>query len=442
MPTPQMSGPMAKAVMIVMAAILMHLPAYGADPAYEDPPVLNAKDHLPAKFFKDDRYKIDPKVPTDGFLAEYTLTSKFGTFKAKGPGRVAILINEIIALYKLEDLENSDEFQAGAKKAATDTGESVKTWVDKPIETAKGIPEGVGRFFQRTYRAAKTGVQTLGDVKQGHKPGTETASGQDAGALELASAALKRLGQVTVDAFGYDEARRTLAKHLQVDPYTTNPVLTQKLDEVAWSSFTGSLGINVAVSMIPGGTLLKSSHMVTDWVWDMSPGDLRVKNDKTLQQIGVPQDEIDRFLRHHLFTTTLQTALVQGLDQLKKVKGRSEVIPWALTAENQDQAHFMVWAVRMLAEYHQNQSPLTRIEIYNSLAGRTDQGQVVVVGPVDYLSWSNRLHEYATRAEFKDHSRSLWLAGEISEQGRKQLAELGWDIHSRALFEQIESALE
>jgi len=435
-----MNRPRLSLLLFVILNLTLPLSVMGE--TYEAPPILSAKDRLPAKYFQDPRFQIEAQVPTDGFLAEYTINSDFGSFTAKGPGRIAVIINEIIALAKLEELENSDEFSAGAKDAADETADSIKTWIDKPAETAKGIPEGVGRFFKRTYRAAKTGVQSLGDVKKGYKPGSTQATGSDADALELSSLALKRIGQVTADAFGYDEARRKLAKHLEVDPYTTNPVLTQKLDEIAWASFSGSLGINVAVSLIPGGVLLKRSHMVTDWVWDMSPGDLRVKNDEALNNIGVAQAEIDRFLRHHLFTTTLQTAMVKGLDDLKDVTGRKAVIPWALEAENLDEARFMVWALRMLAQYHKNQQPLAKIEIFTTVAGRTLQDQMVVMAPVDYLSWSQRLHQYIMQPEFQGVQCSLWLTGDISDRAHKELSVLGWDVHTKTLFKRIKNPLE
>jgi hypothetical protein len=39
---------------------------------------------------------------------------------------------------------------------------------------------------------------------------------------------------------GYEQERRELAKKWGVDPYTSNPILAKKLDQIAWVSLTKS----------------------------------------------------------------------------------------------------------------------------------------------------------------------------------------------------------
>ena len=75
-----------------------------------------------------------------------------------------------------------------------------------------------------------------------------------------------------MNILGFDDSRRKLAKRLGVDPYTTNMVLDEKLDEVTWSIFAGDFGIDVATSLIPGSIVVTTSSLVTNWVWDTPPG--------------------------------------------------------------------------------------------------------------------------------------------------------------------------
>jgi hypothetical protein len=99
------------------------------------------------------------------------------------------------------------------------------------VETLKGMPADVGRFFDRVSRDVKTGMQKVGD--QAQPASAPTAAGQPASgmgqAVEEGAAAA---GQSII---GYDDSRRRLAKHHGVDPYTTNAVLAHKMDAAAWA---------------------------------------------------------------------------------------------------------------------------------------------------------------------------------------------------------------
>ena len=105
---------------------------------------------------------------------------------------------------------------------------------------------------------------------------------------------------MTRDAFGYDDRRRQLAKQVGVDPYTTNPVLAKQLDDIAWAAFAGGLGVTALKSMVPGSMVIGTSTMLTDWVYDTPPGDLKVRNEKALLAMGVSQEAVDHLLRHPL----------------------------------------------------------------------------------------------------------------------------------------------
>ena len=396
---------------------------------FEQPPVLKAKDLAPNLKLSADRYRVEDRVPTDGLLATFTIESDFGEMKATGPGMLEIRLQEIKALEELEKIKASDAFVEGVKKTASDVGKAAANLVDNPVGTVKGIPSGVGRFFERTGRQLKTGWQKVGDLIE--KSESETS---DISSGEVAAQAGKAVGKAAIDVLGYEEQRRNLAKELHVDPYTTNPILKKQLDDIAWASFAGGLGLNTLVGQIKGGHLVKTATIATEWVWDKSPGDIKVWIEKTLLGIGVDQDTIDRFLRHPYYTLTMQTELVMALDQLTGVSNRPDVMDLALTAESEQQARFIMSSVGMLSRYHKRYEPLSKLKVQGTTMAFDKKGELIVPGPVDYVSWIERVANFASREDLASKKRSLWLMGLASEKTLENFEKLGWEVHQKSLL--------
>ena len=411
---------------------------------YETPPILQAAEFAPEGVpLRGARYAIDAELPTDGYLATYTIRSDFGTLQARGPGMLQVRIAEIDALSRLETMKKSEVFAESLKKSAGEIGDAVVNVVTNPVETARAIPAGVGRFFDRAVRQTKTGLQKLDDVRQDREPGAprnagglSDASPDDApttAGRNLAAATGVAAGRAARDVLGYDEKRRELARELGVDPYTTNPVLKKGLDDIAWAAFAGGLGVNMAASAIPGSMIVRSASIVNDWVYEKPPGDLMVWIETTLRQMGTDQETIDLFLRHKAFTLTTQTALVRALEALGGVDGRAKVIETAVTAENEDQARFLAAGLSLLAREHRER-PLAEI-LDGRPIGRTRDGRVLVTAPVDYVSWTERAATFAPRDDLLSHRPLLLVTGRLSERTRSEMERLGWEIREGVTLE-------
>jgi hypothetical protein len=424
-------------------AAIITLPALAACGEFEDPPAIDAEDMAGGIPLKGEHYTIADSVPTDGFMAEFTIVSPFGTFTASGPGMLATRVNEIRALAALEHIERDEQFQKGATEAAKETASNLERLVTNPGDTIKGIPEGVGRFFERTYRSAKTGLQKVDDVRHGGAPGIaeDAPPSQLPGAPRtpaaaptesLSKVAARAAGNTALNTLGFDDDRRRLAKELAVDPYTTNPVLSAKLDEVTWAAFAGNLGVDLLTSMIPGGMIVSTSSRLTDWVWDTPPGDLRLEIEATLRSIGVGQEEIDRFLRHRWYPLSLQAALAASLAALDGVEGRAEVIPLALGVGSEGQARFVVQTLAMLARYHKTVEPLATLVADGTVYGETGNGALAVMAPVDYLSWTPIAKTFAERKSELGSERTLYIAGRATRRARDALEDLGWKVEERS----------
>ena len=82
------------------------------------------------------------------------------------------------------------------------------------------------------------------------------------------------MGSITVDALGFEKERRDLAKGLGVDPYTSNPVLSKKLTDMAWVAFSGRCGIQAAMFVFVPGSMVMSTVTIThSTVFSTPPGD-------------------------------------------------------------------------------------------------------------------------------------------------------------------------
>ena len=396
-----------------------------AESAYEPPPLLRATDLAPAELLEGPRFRVDPQVVTDGLLTRFTVRSDFGTFEAAGPGMLRVRVGEVRALADLETVTKGEVFAKALAESAKRTGKSLQAAVENPEETIKGIPEGVGRFFDRVGRSVRTGAQKAGDQAAQQKA-------QGAGAGEVAADVGSATGRTAGEVLGYYDARRRLAKDLGVDPYTKNPALDKKLDEVAWAAFAGEFGLNRAVGAVPGvGMLANSASWFSDLVWESSPGDLRVMIEKKLLGMGVAQDTVDRFLRHRWWTLTQQTGLVVRLDTLTGVPGRAAVLPLALTVASEEQARFVAGTVAILARIHKSGTRITQVSVAGTVLGKAGNGALVVPAPVDYVVWTERAATFARRPDLKAPTRGIWLPGQVSPRARQELTRLGWAVHER-----------
>ncbi len=428
---------------ISVALLFLSNIAHSAE--YEKPPVLSAQQSVPDIPLSTEIYRIEEQVPTDGFMATYRIETLFGQFSASGPGMLQARLTEIRALAALDHIQNDQQFINAAEETAGEAFENLRQFAKQPKETLKGVPEGIGRFFKRTGRSAKTGLQKLGDVREGNLPGVDPesvsnlpggAADQQAGPQGSFTENVARAGgDVAVNILGFDKQRRRLAKELGVDPYTTNQLLATRLDEVTWAAFAGGLGVNVLTSLVPGGLILSSSSRLSDWVWDTAPGDLRVQVGETLLSIGVPRDQVDRFLRHSYYTLSMQAVVADSLRSVDGVQGRAEVLPLILSVGSEGQARFLVQTLDMLRTYHLTKEPLNRLQIQGTIIGVGGKGNSVVMAPVDYLSWTETLDTFsANLTEASAGPVALYVSGEISGSAKDNLIARDWIVEETGLI--------
>jgi hypothetical protein len=399
----------------VIAQVQQSAPA-----AFERPPVLKAGTLVPAALLKGPRFQVDEQVPTSDLVAQFTLRSDFGTFRAHGREMLRVRVAELGAIEHLEATSKTETFLKAAGSAAARPIEAAGNILLSPVETAKGIPGGVSRFYDRM----KIGAQHV----------SEAASDPGKSDQEKAAEVSRRVGSVSVDVLGYDDERRALAKRLQVDPYTTNPVLAKQLTDIAWVAFSGRVGVNALVSVaVPGSMALTATSVTNDMVWDTKPADLLKRHAEALAAMGVAEKDIRALLKNPWYSLTILTHLVNGLERLTGVPGRPEAVTLAMGAASEDDARFFTGVLQMLARYHETVEPLGKLVGRSTVIGYTRGGAVVVPAPVDYLSWTQRISNFARRSDLKAKERSVWLTGKASPRAKQEFQALGWTLREEAL---------
>ncbi len=142
---------MIRAAPTVMAVVGMGLgvgaPLALAQPAFQAPPVLSARELLPPEMLAGPHFQVEDRVPTDGLLGHFTLRSGFGTFVAPGRELLRIRIAELPAIQHLEATSQTDVFLQAAGNAAA-----------KPVDGSRDHPVGGDPIGQRTEDASRQGT--------------------------------------------------------------------------------------------------------------------------------------------------------------------------------------------------------------------------------------------------------------------------------------------
>ncbi len=397
---------------IIMGATVMT--ARGQS-GFETEPVLKAKDLVAPELLKGPHFTVDDRVPVKGFLAYFTIRSDYGTFEAHGIHMFQIRVKEVYALAQLDDMSKTKEFTEAAGRAIARPVTSTVHMLVDPVETIEGFPGGVTRLWDR--------------IKLGSEKVAEAATAPGASGGQKVADVSERVGGVTVTALGYEKERRDLAKGLGVDPYTTNPVLSKKLSDMAWVAFSGRFGIQAAMSVLVPYSMAMSAVTITNTtVYDTPQGDLINKDQAIFAETGASEAQVQALMKNKQYSLSVLTALAQGRQLLQGVNGLASVVDFAAAAKTQDETRFVAGSVNILARYHESVAPIAVTTAPGPIIGRTTNGTLVIPAAVDYVAWTERVGRMAQRDDFKAPDRTTWLSGQMSIRARKEFTARGWRV--------------
>ncbi len=404
------------------------LPA-GAQPGgkYEEAPRLPGADLVPAALLTGPLHTVAEPVALDNFVGRFQIDSRYGQFHVLGATLFAVRVHELAAIKALGDVSESAAFQEALGRAVQAPVQLVGSAFTNPTGTVENIATGFGTVLGRVGRVATVGARAVGDAKSDMVAPTAPAPAQPA-----ALAGEELPPAFTGDPFGFNKARREWAKELKIDPYTTNPVLRVRLDEVARATFAGNFAVNMTVGLVVAPLQYATTFdgVVRDSVWNTPVVDLIEQNERKLQAMGIAGRPVRDFFRNRWFTPSVQTALVQAMEQLPHVQGLETIIETATTLQGEARARSLVGAVRLLAGFHRK-TALAKVRASGVvLIGTTHPGDLVVATDLDYVWWNEEAAQFAARADLKAKNRTLLLSGKASPRVEKELARAKWSLRA------------
>jgi hypothetical protein len=360
---------------------------------------------------------VEDRVPTDGYMGHFTLQSEFGVLRVAGRELLAIRIAELHAIQQLDQTSKTETFLSGAANAAARPVEAAVNIVTDPVGTLESLPGGLSKFFDRVELGTKSVVQAATDASKTDQQKTEAAA--------------QRVGDITITALGYEQVHRQIAKSLGVDPYTTNPILSKKLTDIAWVAFSARLGVNVLMSaVVPGSTFVSLTSITSDLVYDTPKADLIVTLQQKMLRMGASEALASALLQNRWYSLSVLTTLVTELERLTGVNGRTDILALATTATSEQEARFLASSLQMLARLNITGIPLKGLVARKTVVGVARDGSFVLPAPLDYLSWTDQIARFAARKDLQAPRRGIWLTGRMSAMAQYGLTGLGWTVHS------------
>lgn len=427
-------------------SILVGAAAVAAEQSYETPPMLEASEVLPEQMQAGDHYKVKPQVQNDGYMNHYVIDSDFGQFQAYGDLALARLIHEIHAMTQLDEVSKTKVFAKAAFDSATGQVKTLYEVAKQPVGTVKGLPGGIKRSFHRYKRQAKEGYATAKDVggkavdvvvpgdsdKEEEDESRASEDGEKSDAADLTGQATDAAQNYALRWFGVTGAERKWYEKLKIDPYTRNQALRKMVTSVARVDAAANFGMRFApIPNIPGVNHLRR---VNEAVWRTDPAELHEQNTRKLQEAGVDEKLIQRFMTNENLSPSQQSLALTTLAEMKGVAGREVMLQIAAEADAVDVAEFNLANTLLLAAYHIYRKPLTKVFPGQPVPVALDEdNNLIIIVSADYAFWVEDLGEVITlmAEKFGDLTvadREIWLRGRASPRFEAELAELGWSV--------------
>ena len=397
--------------------------------AFEVAPVLNSADLLPGVFLTGPGYRIDEGVRVRDYYGQFVLRSDVGELTAEGATLLKLRVRELEAVRKLDEISSSEVFGGAVVRGVKKPMNAVRQVVTDPVDTLVGIPRGVGRLIVRTARNVRDVAYDIGDGTRDAMADNDEVSGARKDRRTRGEKAQKMTTSATLQYLGYNKARRQIARDVGADPYSTNPLLSERLDRLAWASWTGGKITSLGLGMIGGvaSDALGYAKDAYELVWELPPDDLKRRNLLVLNDLGFKGKPARDLIRSKAFTLTQQTEFVDLLRLPQFAAGREPLFRLALKAEREIHARFLIVSLRLLQSSDDfGRADATVVGLAPAL--RRNDGSLLVALPVDYLHWTQEVADFAWREDLIGQRNLLLTTGQLSPAARDAFSQAGWMV--------------
>ena len=272
---------MRKRVCFTVFALLVALIAglggsFFVEQAYSEefqnvPIILKASEVIPKEWLAGPNYNIKETITNDGVSSTYKLDTTYGPVVVESTVLLLKRIHELMALHKMDQLQETDIFKKAAQGAATGPLTTAESLVKDPVGTAESVGSGIGSFFGRVSSSVTSNDPNQPDAMK--------------------------------SALGQAANKREFAYQFGVDPYSPYPPLQKTLDSIAWTATGGSLTVKAAFSAIPGGagavvSMTGTADSLRTLIRDKTPAELEKINGQRLSDMGIPGSLAKVFLNN------------------------------------------------------------------------------------------------------------------------------------------------
>ncbi|HSE13326.1 MAG TPA: hypothetical protein VLB69_11885 [Rudaea sp.] len=427
------------------------------DCASEPEPTLPAPALVQPSLLSGPNFRVVPEVEVRGYMAHFLIDTPYGPLTADSVDLLAVRVSEIPAIEALDRASRTDAFAHALAERGRRTGAAVIDVIAHPIDTVTGLPAGVVRYLRKQLDTLSGRAQSLADQTSRHTenrgdpfraPDGPMTAGRDAiGDGDPARVEKKNrawyaragseAGREAKRYLKYSQQRREMAKVLGVDPNTTNPVLNDKLDSLAWAAVGGNFSAGEALGTVTGtaATVISDSGKLNQYVLEVDPEQLRETIHRRLLKYCSDDDSIRSFLHRGAFTDTLRVALTESIEKLDVTEGCNELIELAATTRAEVEARYLVAALKSIRQRVPAPARGRLLVLGAAPAWRTADGAIVLPLPVDYLTWSHDIGDFFDQPEFAARDKTVLIAGEASMTAQRELTDRGWNLVLRATYE-------
>jgi hypothetical protein len=390
----------------------------GAQQAYQAPyeyytnrPVSEV---LPPEMISGPHFKVRDPVICDGYMDSFKVDTDWGVMAGTDDLALRKLLKEIKAIAALQEVKKNKVYLDAVVKSGTAPVMFAKDLITNPVDTVTGVPKGIGKLFENIT----TGLSSPKNPSQ------------DSTAQAL---------------LGASQVKREWAHTLGVDPYSSNKVLQEELNSVAWTGAAGALTVSAALAPFGGPAALAISYTrlaqeFNNSLKDSPPAELRRINAGKLSAMGVSEELANKFLDHRSYTPRHNTIIVGSLEKLGNIPGRDQFIQFALSADDEGTANFFQYMAETLRGYHEGVAPITRLQMVSGVILAQAANQTVLIPfPLDYGVWTlnaeNLMKSLLTNYQQAGFNGPLqmWVTGTLSARAKENLEKLGIGFMERAV---------
>jgi hypothetical protein len=425
-------------------ALLLLLPALACA---EPEPVVAAAELVEASLLAGPGFRVQPRAEVRGLQARFWVDSDWGAFPVDSVELLALRIAEMPAVEALHAEGVTDALAGTGIDALATPARSLVALASDPVGAASRVPQGLMRYFGDRVRKVGDRARRVGErLDQAiFHDGAPDDGGPDGGngfgdapppavATPWWDKPANELGRLLRSQAGHGAARREIAAAMGIDPWTGNPLLRARLDQLAWAVAGGRMAADRLIALASAGTssTLSIIERAAQISAEAPPDDLRRMAAARLEQWTADDDLVYALAWRGAFPPPRLQLLIERIERLEPAAGIESLLETARLADNEIEARFVINALDMLL--HNGESPVTqgRLKPVGALvAYAATDGEFLLPLPIDRLSWTPEVAAWFDHAQVSGHDRrTVLVAGAVSDRAARELTDRGWSIRA------------